>query len=128
LNIPGGTALRIDRYLTGKAQFELVYEKGRSWAAREIVMRAMPNGLDSSRYGLTVSKRVGKAVTRNLVKRRLREILRHTVIKPGWDIVFVARPPAAGVDYSSLRDTVRILLNRAGIFVGEHEGVSPGAH
>ena len=120
--------MRGKQHLTRKAQFDLVYERGRSWVGKEIVLRAVPNGLEASRYGLTVSRRVGKAVGRNRIKRRLREILRQTTLRPGWDIVFIARAPAAQTDYTGLGQSVRDLLSRAGLFMGEHEGISPGAN
>jgi ribonuclease P protein component len=118
--------LRAETTLTGKTQFKLVYDKGRSWAAREIVLKTLPNGLDSTRYGLTVSRHVGKAVIRNKIKRRLREILRQENLPAGWDIIIIARNPAASADYSNLGKSVDKLLNRAGLILGEHEGNSPG--
>lgn len=120
--------MRGEQYLTRKAQFESVYDKGSSWAGKSLVIRALPNGLDLSRYGFTVSRRVGKAVVRNRVKRRLREILRQTPLQPGWDIIFIARIPAATADYESLGNSARNLLLRAGILVGEYEGVRSGAN
>lgn len=120
--------MRGEQNLTKRAQFDLVFNEGRSWAGKEIVIKALPNGLEISRCGFTVSKRVGNAVTRNRIKRRLREILRQTPPKTGWDIVFIARNRAATADYKSLGKAVRNLLFRAGLFVGEYEGVSPGAH
>ena len=123
---PGGVLSRGDKALTGKTQFDLVHDKGRSWAAREIVIKVMPNGLDLTRYGLTVSRRVGKAVVRNKIKRRLRGILREKNLPPGWDIIIIARNPAANADYTTLGKSVGNLLIRAGLFVGEHESDSPG--
>jgi ribonuclease P protein component len=120
--------VRGEQYLTRKAQFDLVFNEGRLWAGKEVVIKALPNGLELSRYGFTVSRRVGKAVVRNKIKRRLREILRQTSLKPGWDIIIIARNPAASADYKCLGRTVRNLLFKAGLFVGEYEGVSPGAH
>lgn len=121
-------AVRGEQYLTRKAQFELVYNQGKTWAGKEIVVKAMPNGLDSSRYGFTVSRRVGKAVVRNRVKRLLREILRQIPLQPGWDMVFIARTPAAEADFTNLGGSVRKLLFRARIIVGEYEDTSPGAN
>ena len=120
--------MRGERYLTRKVQFSLVYDEGKSWAGKEVVIKALPNGLDSSRCGLVVSRHVGKAVVRNRVKRRLREILRQTPLQPGWDIIFIARAPAAVADYSNLGKSVRNLLYRAGLFVGDYEGVRPGTN
>lgn len=120
--------MRGEQHLTRKTQFDLVYNKGQTWAGREIVVRALPNGLELSRYGFTVSRHVGKAVVRNRVKRLLREIIRQTPLQPGWDIIFIARAAAAAADFNILGKSVRKLLFRAGIFEGEYEGVSPGAN
>jgi len=101
------------RFITKPKEYALVYEKGKSWACDLLVMRALPNELTMSRYGISVSKRVGKAVVRNRVKRLLREILRAAPLRPGWDIVFIARPAAAGTDYASLKQAAEGLLTRA---------------
>ena len=101
--------------LTKPRQYALVYDQGDSWVSRILVLRGTPNGLTISRYGLSVSKRVGNAVTRNRVKRLLREILRITPLVPAWDIVFIVRPQAATADYGTLKITVEDLLSRAGL-------------
>ena len=121
-------AVRGAQYLTKRAQFTLVYDEGSSWISNLVVMKALPNGLTLSRYGFTVSRRVGKAVVRNKVKRLLREIIRQTPIQPGWDIIFIARSSAARANYVSIGKSVRGLLLRAGLLVGEYEGVCPGTN
>lgn len=99
--------------LTKSPQYALVYGKGSSWATDFVVLKALANGLTMSRYGFSVSQRVGKAVTRNKVKRRLRQILRVMPFKSGWDIIFIARPAVAQADYTSLQRRVIELLSRA---------------
>jgi ribonuclease P protein component len=115
--------VREEQYLTKTEQYALVYNKGNSWVSNLVVMKALPNGLTLSRYGFSVGRRVGKAVVRNRVKRLLREILRLTPLLPGWDIIFIARPLAASADYTNLEKSVKGLLRRARVLVGEYEEV-----
>jgi ribonuclease P protein component len=120
--------VRGEGYLTKREQYALVYNKGSSWASNLVVMKALPNKLSLSRYGLSVSKRVGKAVMRNRVKRLLREILRLTPLESGWDIIFMARPGAASANYAELEKSVVNLLSRARLLRREHEGVCLKTH
>ena len=100
-------------FLTNRAQYTLVYRQGKVWANSLVVMKAMPNGLSLSRYGFSVTKKVGKAVQRNRVKRLLKEIMRMQLLKSGWDIVFIARFVAVNAHYHQLERAVTKLLNRA---------------
>jgi len=120
--------VRGEQYLTKTAQYGLVYNRGSSWVNNLMVIKALPNGLDISRYGFSVSRRVGKAVVRNRIKRLFREILRQMTLQAGWDIVFIARAPVSRVGYADLERSVRGLLARAGLLAREYEGVCPGAN
>jgi ribonuclease P protein component len=101
------------RSLTNRAQYTLVYRQGKVWANSLLVMKAMPNGLSLSRYGFSVTKKVGKAVQRNRLKRLLREIMRLQSLRSGWDIVFIVRSVAVNTDYHQLERAVTKLLTRA---------------
>lgn len=69
---------------------------------------------DRGRFGLTVSKKVGKAVVRNRVKRRLREILRHEKAWfAGRELVVIAQPGAGEVSLDALREDLQRALERA---------------
>jgi len=107
--------MRGEGWLRKPAQYAVVYGEGRSWANSLLVVKALPNGLALSRYGFSISRRVGKAVTRNRVKRLLREISRASPTEMGWDVVIIARPATAAIDYDSLSKAARDLLLRAGL-------------
>ncbi len=99
--------------LTGDKRFDQIHRGGRSAANQYLVIRVLPNGLDHNRFGILVGKRIGNAVTRNKVKRRLREALRQAPLEPGWDAVFIARK---GVERATFQEVVRAsddLLRRA---------------
>lgn len=97
--------------LKKNAQFRLVYNKGRSSANKYLVMFWLPNKKDGLRLGISVSKKVGNAVIRNRVKRRLKECFRLSgYSKSDIDIVLIARTPAAEADYASLERSLSALL------------------
>ncbi len=79
-------------------------------------MHAFPNGFGTPRLGLSVSRRVGNAVTRNTVRRRLREVFYSTVPEiPGdLDLVVSARPPAAEATFEELREEYLRSLRKLG--------------
>ena len=125
---PGGEfakyeAMRGEHLITKPGQYALVYDKGSTRVSSLVVMKVLPNGLPLYRYGLSTSRRVGNAVVRNRVRRLLREIVRLTSLKPGWDIIFIARPAAATADYGALRKLVVGLLSQAQLLAEEHEEV-----
>jgi ribonuclease P protein component len=109
------------QFITRKSDYTLVLSRRGSRVSRLIVMKTLANDMEHSRCGLVVSRRVGKAVVRNRVRRRLREILRQIQLKPGWDIVFIARAGAAGAGYAEIEKDVRALLAEANLIAGDYE-------
>ena len=114
--------MRKEEHLTREAEYVAVYQKARSWVNNLLVVRALPNGLGVSRYGFSVSKRVGKATVRNHIKRQLRVIVRSEQTKPGWDIILIARPGIARANYPRIRQSVGRLLSGASLLRDEATG------
>ena len=82
-----------------------------------LVLYARKNRTNTNRVGITVSKKLGHAVVRNRVRRRLREIYRlnEEKFQPGWDIVVVARTKAVHTDFGKLTQAYLLLAEKAGI-------------
>ncbi len=99
--------------------FRRAYAKGKSAATPTLVLYARPNGLGKNRLGLTVGTKVGKAVVRNRVRRRMRESyrLREGTVKTGYDLVLVARSAAAEARYRELDRHLGSLLKRLELFL-----------
>jgi ribonuclease P protein component len=113
--------MRKELRLRRRKDFDNVFRKGRSWNNELLVLRSVPNDLPHNRYGFITSKRLGKAVVRNRVRRRLRETVRVLPIAMSWDIVVSAKVAAAAADFQQLRGSVMDLLSRAGLLRGEGE-------
>ena len=82
-------------------QFKIVYNNGKSYANRDLVMYLRKNDSDTNRLGISVSKKVGNSVVRHRITRLIRESYRlnEAVLLQGYDIVVVARANAKGKDY-----------------------------
>ena len=104
--------------LAGRREFEAVFTGGRTWSNDLVALRVLPNGSESSRYGFAAGKRLGGAVVRNRLKRQMREVVRLTPIRSGWDMVFIARQTAGEADYHALRKATEELLARAQLLGG----------
>lgn len=106
--------------LKGDREFRRL-RKGRSAGARLLGVRWMPRRHGQVKVGIVVSSKVGNAVTRNLVRRRLREALRALsredsrwpAVGSGADLLVLTRPEAAGASYAELRDSLIRSLERA---------------
>ena len=101
--------------LTKAKDFAAARRGGSSWSDRLLVLIIHSNDLQTSRFGFPVGRRVGKAVVRNRIKRRLREAARLAQVQEGWDLVVIARKEASTADFHRLRQSMMNLLKRAGV-------------
>ena len=97
--------------------FRRLYRKGKTAADSRLALYIRPNGGKGSRLGLTVSTKVGHAVVRNRVRRRLREIYRlhEGELTAGMDVVVVARVRAAQSSYAQLEESFLRLSRKLGL-------------
>ncbi len=99
--------------------FRRLYASGKSAVDGNLAVYARRNRLGSNRLGITVGTKLGCAVVRNRARRRIREAYRleEPHLRPGYDIVVVARVRAAESDFAHLRESLVKLLGKLGIYV-----------
>ena len=97
--------------------FRRLYQKGKSSAGRTLVVYCRKNGLDYNRLGLTAGTKLGHAVVRNRIRRRIREAYRlsESSYALGYDIVVVARHRAAEATFQEIQDCLMKQSEKLGL-------------
>ena len=108
--------------LTSTKDFKRVRRLGKSYAHPLIVLVALPNGVGTSRFGVSAGRSVGNAVQRNRAKRLIREAVRPLVpnVRPGWDVLFLARYALAEAEFLQAQGAVNLLLQRSRLIEDNH--------
>ncbi len=106
--------MRAINRLKKNEDFRRVYRKKRSMANRLLIIYILENKYEYNRVGFTVSKKVGKSVIRNRVKRLLRESYRlnEEKILQGYDIIFIARNTASKASYKEIENAMMHLFRK----------------
>ena len=98
------------------SDFKNIYRKGKSLATKTLVFYFIKNDLGYTRVGYSISKKVGKAVTRNRIRRLIKENLKDIPdLKDGYDIIFIGRIPSSESDYKEIGKSVRYLFIKSGV-------------
>lgn len=114
--------------LRNPREFSFVYSKGTPYFGRYVVVSALPTGKAVSRVGFAVSKKLGTAVTRNKVRRRLKAIVQELKdqFSPGYDVVIGAKRSAVGASFAQLNRDLRCTLEKSGLLAGAAEAAGSG--
>ena len=104
-------------------EFKVVYENGKSYGNKFLVMYVNSNDLDYNRIGISVSKKVGNSVVRHRIKRLIRESLRlnGSIFNIGLDIVVIARVNVVGKGYSEVESAVMHLARKLKLVAGKSD-------
>ncbi|MEK7167334.1 MAG: ribonuclease P protein component [Patescibacteria group bacterium] len=95
--------------------FKIIFQRGRSFFIKEFGIKFLKNNLDISRFGFVISNKIAKkANKRNLIKRRLREIIRKNLpnIATGFDVVIMARPEIKELKFSEMKEKIEEALKQ----------------
>ncbi|RXT08897.1 ribonuclease P protein component [Ammoniphilus sp. CFH 90114] len=108
--------LHSNNRLRDQNEFQKVFQQGKSAANRQFVVYMLPKeGQEQIRIGISVSKKIGKAVVRNRVKRLIREASRLVLPEITWrgDLVIIARTPVAEMEFHELSASLNHCLRKA---------------
>ena len=106
--------------LSRPEDFAALQDEGTVRSHSLLVVRIRRTDLEVTRFGLSTGRKLGGAVVRNRVRRRLREALRVMApsFRPGWDVLIIARSPVIAADYATLAGVLQNLLRRGGVLGG----------
>lgn len=109
------------RRIASAADFGLARQQGKAYRDARLVLLVRPNDAARTRFGFVTSKRLGKAVVRNRVRRLMREAARHTAdsVAEGYDVVVIATRSAVASDYQEICESFRALTRKAGLLGDE---------
>ena len=114
-----GSSLAAPGRLTRRAEFLRAAAKGRKAPMPGMVLQALPRDDEGpARVGFTVTRKIGNAVIRNRIRRRLKETAKLVLAEhpvSGVDLVLIGRAGTRGRDFSALRDDLRRALAKAGV-------------
>lgn len=102
------------------SDFKRVYNKGKSYGCKNLVLYYLPNGTDEFRVGFSISKKVGKAVVRNKIRRYLKESLKFFSPEDrGMDLIFIARIAAGESSFFDVKKSMGYLFKKTGLKIYE---------
>ena len=106
--------------LSHPQDFAAIQGAGTSRSHPYFSARFLRTDLETTRFGLSTGRKLGGAVVRNRVRRRLREALRAMApsFQPGWDVLIIVRPAIVEADHDALVGALRRLLTRGGVLGG----------
>lgn len=98
-------------------EFKKVYKTGKNYWNRNLIVFIRKNGRENTRIGVSITKRIGNAVVRNKLKRRIKSINEDYInfIKSGYDIVIIPKKNAVGLTFKDLESAVKHIYKISGL-------------
>lgn len=105
--------------LKKNSQFAYTYKKGNYYACKNLVLVYVKTGSKTLKAGFSVSKKIGKSVERNKIKRRLKAAFARVLpfVKQDYNYIFIARKAIADDDFKKITSSVEYLLKKTSMFI-----------
>lgn len=107
--------------LRNNMEFKQVYEDGKNYWNRNLILYVKKNGLEYSRVGYSITKKIGNSVVRNKVRRRMKEIYRlnFNQIKGGYDFIFIPKRNIVDISYEEMESAMIHIMKLAKVLEGK---------
>lgn len=109
--------------LVKRKEFNYIFKNGKSFVNKTMVLNFLPTKLSDVKVGFSVSKKIGNAVTRNKVKRRMREAFKQLMplVNQKQNYVFVARKGIENLEFEEIVDSMKYCLKKTNLMVKQNE-------
>lgn len=109
--------MKKENRLRKNMEFKKVYKSGKNYWNRNLIVYVRRNGTDKTRIGISITKKVGNAVVRNKLKRRIREVSRVYLpnLRKGYDLIFIPKKNAVDISFTELESAIMHIYRISGI-------------
>lgn len=112
-NYPLNQKTRVDHRLKKKVQFNYIFRKGERKSAKHFALFVVKSKYPNYKIGYSISKKVGKAHERNLLKRRLREIVRvNSLCQSGHNYILQAKIGASELNFKEIENELKRIFDK----------------
>lgn len=115
--IKGSNAMNKIYRLRSNMEFKKVYSRGKNYWNRNLILYVKKNDVGNTRVGYSITKKIGNAVVRNKIRRRMKEIYRLNFhgIKSNYDLIFIPKKNVVDISYKELESAMLHILKLAGV-------------
>jgi len=113
--------MKRENRLRSNMEFKKVYSKGKNYWNRNLILYVKKNNTNTTRIGFSITKKIGKSVVRNKIRRRMKEICRKKFheMKDGYDLVFIPKKNIVDLSFKELESAMFHILKLANVLKDE---------
>ena len=111
--------------LRKRYQYQYVYKAGKFVSEKAVAIHYVSSKTNNIKIGFAVTKKIGHAIKRNFIRRRLREITRNLLsnLKQNYNVIFIAKEAILETDFDELKKQIINLLKRADLLKNDEKNI-----